>query len=153
MIFRGFGINVFVIATLWSALAYAQDAAAPKALAIPNAEELIQHCWDISEEKRASGVTSVMREGHLDTALCLENEIIAHGSALLTTPPSKEDLQKLLETLRFTYGGLYWDMFNGNRGCNPSCGTLNHTRHNWELAKLYEKILGDIIELRKKYGV
>lgn len=120
---------------------------------IPNAEDLIKHCWDISLEKRSSGNTPLMREGNLDTALCLEHEIIAHASALLTPPPNEADIIKTMETLRFTYGRFYWDMFNGNRGCNPFCGTENHIRHNWELAKLYEKILSDIIELRNKYGV
>ena len=44
-------------------------------------------------------------------------------------------------------------MYNENKGCDFSCGTENHSRHNWEMAKLYEKILTDIIALRKKYGV
>lgn len=121
---------------------------------IPNAEDLIKHCWDISEEKRATPNTAVMRAGNLDTALCLEQEIIKHASALLhKTTKTKTEIIKLMKTIRFSYGGLYWDLYNNNKGCDPFCGTENHIRHNWELAKLYEKILNNIIELRNKYEV
>lgn len=151
-------INTFVLVcafSIWGTLpAIAGGNVGSKAsIQISDAEDLIKHCWDISEEKRSTPNTALMREGNLDTALCLENEIIKHGSALLEPPPTKEDIQKTMKTLRFTYGRLYWDMFNGNRGCNPFCGTENHIQHNWELAKLYEKILTDIIALRKKYRV
>jgi|GEM_PF-4948787 len=35
---------------------------------IPNAEDLIKHCWDISEETRTITNTELNREGNLETA-------------------------------------------------------------------------------------
>jgi len=121
---------------------------------IPNAEDLIKHCWDISEEKRSTPNTAIMRAGNLDTALCLRKQINFHGSILIDeTSLTEKTIETLIGNIHDAYGRLYWILFNENKGCNPSCGTENYIRHNWETAKLYEKILTDIISLRKKYGV
>lgn|GEM_PF-6804327 len=50
---------------------------------IPNAEALIKHRWDISEEKRATPSTDVMLDGHINTTVCLEKEMINHASYLI----------------------------------------------------------------------
>lgn len=121
---------------------------------IPNTEDLIKHCWDISEEKRSTPNTAMMREGHLDTALCLEQEIITHAAALIEeTSMTRKQIVSLINNLHDAYGRLYWMMYNENKGCGFSCGTIHHPRHNTQVALLYEKILWDIIDLRKEYGV
>ena len=125
-----------------------------KTLDIPNAEDLIKHCWDISEEKRASGVTAEMRKGALDSAICLKKEITIQAQALIKdTSITKDEISALLENLNAAYGRLYWLMFNENKACTPSCGTMNHPLHNAYVARAYESILKDIIRLRKEYGV
>jgi len=121
---------------------------------IPNAEDLIKHCWDISEEKRASGVTATMRKGALDSAQCLKKEVAQQIRIFIDEDSiSNDEITELLESLNAAYGRLYWLMFNENKACTPSCGTMNHPLHNAYVARAYEMILKDLISLRKKYGV
>ncbi len=60
-------------------------------------------------------------------------------------------LEKKLEQLRMSYGGLYWSIYNDVKACGNWCGSMYFSFHNSELAHLYEKILTDIIAQRKKY--
>ena len=127
---------------------------AEKKVEIPNAEDLIKQCWKISKEKRDSGITAEMRKGALDSALCLKQEVATQATALIQkTSITKEELSELLDNLNAAYGRLYWLMFNENKACRPSCGTMNHPLHNAYVARAYELILKDLIRLRKEHGV
>ncbi len=117
-----------------------------------DAQKIIDQCWAISLEDRSSGNTQRHRAGHLETALCLEKAIVANASQILRGPEyTAENLKKKFLDLRFLYGRFYWDLNTNNRGCDPFCGTENNVTHNWELAKLYEGILKDVIEKRNRY--
>ncbi|MBF0247565.1 MAG: hypothetical protein HQL36_05770 [Alphaproteobacteria bacterium] len=154
MAVRALGILSFIFAIQWAVPSLAEEAGNARPASIPNADELIQHCWDISEEKRASGVTAEMRKGALESALCLKTEVAAQAEALIkTTSVSKEEISALLENINAAYGRLYWLMFNENKACTPSCGTMNQAMHNAYVARAYEFILKDLIRLRKEHGV
>ena len=120
---------------------------------IPDAQELIDACWAISKERRETGTTGELRGAALDTALCLEEEIHKNASILISESsfPSKH-ISKTLEEIRSSYGKFYWHMYNSVEACYVSCGTIFYSFHNSALAKLYEDILKDIIEQRRKYG-
>ncbi|OEJ65629.1 hypothetical protein [Magnetovibrio blakemorei] len=121
---------------------------------IPNAEELIKHCWDISKEKRAEIYEKSWREGHLDTALCLEQAIIDNASILIYEGfYSREKIESEIRLVGKTYGNFYSAMYNENKACSPSCGTIRHTWHISKISKLYESILEDIIALRVEHGL
>ena len=84
--------------------AFAKDNSTP----IPNAEDLIKHCWDISLEKRSMQNTAMIREGNLDTALCLRQEVMDHTSTLVDdTPMTQNEAQKLIMDLYNAYARLY----------------------------------------------
>ena len=113
------------------------------------AESIIDRCWSISKEDWSSGVTARLRNGYLTTALCLEEEIIRHARYLSNGPElDVEFLRKKMKDLRFLYGRFYWDLGNENQACLPWCGTENKVTHNLKLARLYERILRDVIGLR-----
>jgi hypothetical protein len=112
----------------------------------PDAAVLIKHCWSVSEKSRASGVTSDMRRGGNNTAQCLQHEIVKHASMLIDDGAmTSEDIAQLLNQLSKSYGKLYWSMYNENKACKPSCGTMYRTFHISALTTLYENILKDII--------
>lgn len=139
---------VFLVAAL--AAATVRDAAAGGDLSL-DADGQIAACWAISEDDLASQNTPRQRYGTLQTALCLEKAIAEQGAVLIYDGYlSKQKIAEKLEQIRFAFGGLYWAIYNENHGCMPSCGTIMHSRHNWELAKLYEKILRDMIDERKR---
>jgi len=121
---------------------------------IPNAEDLIKHCWDISEEKRSTPNTALWREGHLDTALCLEKEIINHASHLIYEGfYSRTKIESEIRLIGKTFGNFYSAMYNENHACMPSCGTIRYTWHITKISKLYEQMLTDVIALRNEHGV
>lgn len=118
-----------------------------------DAKPIIAHCWKISLALRSTGSTSAHRNGAMDTAICLENAIAEHATALFAeNEADKKKILQQLEQIRSGYGGLYWSIFNDVKTCDFSCGTIFHSFHNWKLAKLYEKILTDIIAQRNEYG-
>jgi hypothetical protein len=116
---------------------------------IPEAQAIIDACWAISEELRASINTDDIRYGSLKTALCLEAEIARNMDILVDDP--RERIEEHLENLRTAHGGLYWSMFNHVEACDLGCGTIFYSFHNTFLAKLYEGILKDVIEQRMRY--
>ena len=118
---------------------------------VPNAEALIKHCLDISEEKRSSGGTTLMRQGGMDTIMCLEKVIISHASALIVkTAITKEEIAEILKNIRTSYGRLYWNMHNNNKGCFPRCGTENYLSSSGQIMWQFEEILRDVIKLRQE---
>jgi uncharacterized protein len=48
-----------------------------------DAHEIIRECWSISEKDRDSGVTSIMRNGTINTALCLRENVALIAVGLL----------------------------------------------------------------------
>lgn len=120
---------------------------------IPNPDDVISACHEASREKMESGVTAEMRHGALEMALCLE-KAITENAAILVAPDAltPEAIAAKLKALRFAYGNLYWHIYNSARGCGFGCGTMYHVFHNGKLIWLYENMLRDVIEQRRKYG-
>ena len=120
---------------------------------IPDAQALIDKCWAISLDQRSTSSIQLNRRGHLRTVLCLENSILEQikifdfSKYTLTEEQAREKLKEL----RFSVGKLYWAIFNENPGCVPTCGTIYHTRHLWEIAKTLERMLKIMIGRRKEY--
>ncbi|MHA1597380.1 MAG: hypothetical protein ACTSV1_01550 [Alphaproteobacteria bacterium] len=133
------------------ALAGGNDKTRPSEL-IPDAKVLIDACWAISEKLRSSMGTDDQRVGAHKTAICLVEEIIKHADILIDDAAlTKAKIRKKMEALHQAYGSLYWSLYNDVEACDLSCGTLFHSFHNWSLAKLYEKILTDVIKQREEY--
>ncbi|MGH1402712.1 MAG: hypothetical protein ACRBDL_00560 [Alphaproteobacteria bacterium] len=123
------------------------------------AQHVIDACWAISLEAR-SGSTSSARAGILDSALCMEKHIImlAETKLFANDPKATERTKQNIEKLRFSYGRLYWDLFNGLDACmHPvygiRCGTENHTMHNSQYARLLEDVLHDVYKQMARYDV
>lgn len=118
---------------------------AAQARAQARAQKVIDACRAISQEDRGSGVTSRMREGTLNTALCMEEHIImlAKTELFKESPEISEKIEQGLEDLRFAYGRFYWDLYNNTDACMPLCGTFHHVRHSGKYALLLEGILFD----------
>ncbi len=121
---------------------------------IPDAQALIDACWAMSLAKRSSVNNPKIREGILDTVLCLEDVIadqysyFGYSESILT----RKELREKLEALRHSVGRLYWVIMNENPGCIPTCGTIKHTRHLSEVADVLERMIRTMIEQRKEYG-
>ena len=109
----------------------------------PDPQAIIDACWAVSKEDRESPVSERWRDGHLKTALCLENKIIDLldtadvGKSFLTREQAREELKNL----RFSAGRLYWMIYNDNDHCGLSCGTIWHSQHLTEVSKIYEQMI------------
>jgi len=162
MILRLTFFNPVWLAVVVAGLALAPAGARPaNAAEIPDAQALIDGCWEISLEKRSTPTTAIIREGILDTVLCLENVVVDQFrlyNPRLSLPrdndPKTTTIDKVgkkLEELRFSAGGLYWWIFTDNPGCDPTCGTMKHTFHLSENARILERMIRIMIEQRKEY--
>ena len=122
---------------------------------IPDAQALIDKCWDMSLEKRSSGNTSRMRSGHLDTVLCLERVVLDQVEIMFPGVReqnlSREVAQEKLRQLRFAVGGLYWAIYNGHKGCGISCGTIYYTFHLPPISRVLEDMIRAMIDVRNRY--
>ncbi len=120
-----------------------------------DAKALIKPCWDLSEEKRSSGVTATMRQGALDTVLCLEKVILDQVEILLPDGQnlSRAQAEEKLERLRFALGSFYWSIYNGHIGCKGFCGTMWHTAHLNKIAHVLEGVIGDMADQRNQYRI
>ena len=144
-----------VLSGLWTAVSMPTAMAGGPPFEPIDAETLIQPCWAISEEKRASGVTALMRKGTLETVLCLERVILDQVEILFPDGKylSRAQAQEKLKRLRFAYGSLYWFIYNEHQGCDPSCGTMKYVFHLAENAALLEKMIRDMMEQRNQYEI
>ncbi len=117
----------------------------------PEAQKLIDECWAASLEKRSTGGTPEIREGILDTVLCLEGIIEDQFKLYPKHVTAPGEVKERLKALRFAGGKLYWYIYNGNPGCNPACGTMYYTFHLSELARILERMIQEMIHQRVKY--
>ena len=120
-----------------------------------DAKALIKPCWDLSEEKRSSGVTATMRQGTLDTVLCLEKVILDQVEILFPDGEnlSRAQAEEKLERLRFAVGSFYWSLYNGHVGCKGFCGTMWQVLHLAKNADFLEQMIRDIADQRNRYEI
>ena len=120
-----------------------------------DAKALIKPCWDLSEKKRASGVTARMRQGTLDTVLCLEKVILDQVEILFPDGInlSRAEAEEKLERLRFAVGSFYWSLYNGHKGCDGFCGTMWQVLHLAKNADFLEQMIRDIADQRNRYKI
>ncbi|MCE7887209.1 MAG: hypothetical protein DYH13_06875 [Alphaproteobacteria bacterium PRO2] len=99
-----------------------------------------------------------MREGILDTALCLEDHIteLTNKTLFLEDQQYRNETKDDLEKLRFSYGRLYWNLYNSHDRCYDKkrgiqCGSQYHSMHNSMYVDLLSSILVDIYEQLIEY--
>lgn len=111
------------------------------------AQKAIDTCWAISLEDRDSGVTTRMRSGALDSALCMEKHIVELSQKYLfkNNPDKVQRVKEDLEKFRSGYGHLQWMLYNEIDSCfegiNAGCGTMYHSVHNSAYAKSLEDVI------------
>jgi hypothetical protein len=113
-------------------------------------EALVALCWAVSQEDRDSGVTARMVQGTGDTIDCLEEEIVRHATEFLTTK-NEDEIREAVSAIKKSFAEFYWAMYNENKGCDPSCGSIHHVSHVSALAALLEDILRDLFAQRNFY--
>lgn len=122
---------------------------------IPDAQALIDECWEISLDKRSSVNTDRMRSGHLDTVLCLEGLILDQVDQMFIGSDqqylSRKTAQEKLKQLRFAVGGLYWPIYNEHSDCSRFCGTIYQTFHLPPISRVLEDMIRAMIDVRKRY--
>ena len=122
---------------------------------IPDAQALIDACWTISLEDRSSGNTPRMRNGALETVLCLEKVILDQVDILFPDGKymSRKKAQEHLVQISFGLGKLYWSIYNEHIGCDISCGTMFHVMHLPPIADALEDMIRVMISQRQEYGL
>ena len=147
--------TVFAAATviLWTFAAAAVEGtyAAIQKEAVARAKVPIDKCWAASLDKRSNPANPIIRDGMLDTVLCLEGVIEDQFKPYYDTQITASEVKKRLKELRFGAGRLYWYIYNENPGCMPSCGTMNYTSHLSELARILEHMIQQMFHQRVDY--
>jgi hypothetical protein len=119
---------------------------------IPDAQALIDACWDKHRNKLESGVTSEMRKAGIDSAMCIKDEIV-RNFMVLVEDADEDEVHALLFKVNEGAGRFYWMLYNQVTACGGHCGTMFHVFHNAAVAAIYEDILRDVIRQREFYGL
>ncbi|HIC81211.1 MAG TPA: hypothetical protein EYH07_15030 [Kiloniellaceae bacterium] len=141
---------VFCSALMWLTIPSPTMAGGGEPFEPIDAQPMIDACWAQTYELRA-GSTADAREGILRSVLCLEERVLDQFEVLFSpTVLTREEAAKQLDTIRMSYGGLYWKLYNEHQGC-LFCGTQHHTSHVSALARLMEQILHAAVDQRNRY--
>ena len=122
---------------------------------IPDAQVLIDACWEISRKDRESGVTGRMRNGHADTIVCLEEVILDQLQPLFPDGEylSRQKAREYLDMIQIGVQKLYWSIYNEHAGCDPFCGTIYQVFHLSPNARILEEMIRRLVRQRKEYGL
>ena len=110
---------------------------------LPDAQTLIEACWDTSKALRESHDPAQQHTGFDETTNCLDDTIMRlldelhFGNTELSRPAAREELAKLRVASRQIYRMIYRDDLH----CTPSCPEISE---NWPLAA-HAAILEEII--------
>jgi hypothetical protein len=117
---------------------------------ILDAEKIIDACWDMSNEQRASGNPADRAEGNLTSLLCLEEAAKTQIVAFEFKKPANEFARELRDRRDYLLA-LYAKIWNENPGCGRGlCGTANEARPYWAAATFFERMIEIAVYLRKR---
>ncbi len=114
---------------------------------LPDPQAVIDACWAVSKEDRESPVTERWRDGHLKTALCLENKIfdlldtLRFGEFTINREESERDLKKARNALGMIYSMIYFD----SDYCAPNCAPDTPGPDLIRQTALYEQLVRTMI--------
>lgn len=148
-------ILLFSLLALSSCAHSGRDYDAENRRAQDRAQEAIDACWAISLEDRNSGVTSRMRQGTLESALCMKEHIIYLSENVLfkDQPEVQSEVKDSLENIKKGTGRLYWHLHNSHEYCGLSpCGTMYTMFHNSQFAEQMENIIYDFYQKISYYN-
>lgn len=153
---------IFWVVTLILIFCFIQDTQARpndwKEIAKEKAQVVIDACWAISEEDR-NGSNASIRQGHLKTALCMEEHIVNISQQYLfkDDPEQVKRVKDDLERFRSGYGHFYWMLYNEVDPCfnnkQSDCGTVFHSFHNYYYAESLERVVINVYEQLIFYGI
>jgi hypothetical protein len=116
-----------------------------------DAEEMIDHCWDISLALR-SGSTASARRGFVESVACLRKTIVEQALPMfepgVLTPAYAE---WLLIRMADPYAEFFDNLYNSHKHC--FCGTMMTSIDLWAVSRLYEQVLRDVVAQRNAYGL
>jgi hypothetical protein len=116
-----------------------------------DAQELIDHCWEISYELRL-GSTRSTRHGFIETLTCLRKTIVEQTIPMFEPDSwSPAYAEWLLIKMAEPYAEFFDRLYNDHKHC--FCGTQYHNIDLWAVSNLYETVLRDVIDERNKYQI
>ena len=118
---------------------------------IPDHALVVKNCEKTGEELLATGVTSNMRAGALEIALCLERAIKYQMRILVgvTRMDGNVTLTQNMAAIRSNLQMFYSTMYNDVEACGFTCGTMYDGLHNSAVAYIFEGMLKDVLGRRK----
>lgn len=114
-----------------------------------DAQELIDHCWEISFELRSGGTRST-RHGFVETLTCLRKAIVEQTIPMFEPDSwSPAYAEWLLIKMADPYAEFFDRLYNTHKHC--FCGTMYYNIDLWAIAHLYETVLRDVVDERNRY--
>lgn len=147
-----YGAGLAATILIWFALVLPAGAQGENYPPIPNADELIKHCWDISLELRSQTGTGAMEAGGERTARCFEDAVKENMRILLkydnmnSEGKTLDDLMKDIHTSMFLF---YDNLYSNNIACGFTCGNIWGIISRGDLAHFYEMMLKTVLSHRE----
>lgn len=121
---------------------------------IPDADEIIAYCRDTSQERRDTGVTTEMMYANDETIECLAAAIAENMRILVDEDYMKKEdgmgIEESIDAFATATGRLYKNIYNVNRACLGSCGTMWLTSGSNKVIDFQEILLKHIIMHRRE---
>ena len=114
-----------------------------------DAQEIVNHCWDISSALR-SGSTNSMYLGFVETIICFKTKVVELAAPMFDPDiMSPARIEWLLTEMAHPYGEFFERLHNDHKKCY--CGTLVANSRLWGIAELYEQVLRDVVAQRNAH--
>ncbi|WP_337997500.1 hypothetical protein [Oleispirillum naphthae] len=116
-----------------------------------DADAEIERCYVPLKPEFDSGVTARMRNAGNDYAECLNRRVVVHTTALISEASyPRAQIEADLGTLAKTTARFHWRLYNENRACRLSCGTMYHVFGAAAVMGLFERLLREVIQQRNE---
>jgi hypothetical protein len=141
--------------------AIAADDAPPIHHGAAEARDHSGRCWALSRVAREEwsgkiGIESLDDEKDFVAAMhatldCFKDAILGYVPKMFDPKTvSSEQMKARLVRIEGAYANFYWDIYNEHLGC--FCGTQFYRIPYFEIAELYEKMLGDMLNIYRQPG-
>lgn len=115
-------------------------------------QKIIDGCWEISQHKLDTGISSKMMSGMSKTINCLETAII-ENMLVLVGDDRREDITARVKEFSRATGNLNYPIDNERIDCTPSCGSMYRVTNMGVIADHLSSMLENVINAREELGL
>ena len=121
--------------------------------AAPSADAIIEACARTTEALRHSENTELMVMGERRRLACLEKELLRHAPLIIDDAYlSRSRLEALLRSMKKVHETFYEGLYTHAAACDYSCGSRYVAFVPRAMARLYERMVRDVLDNRRRHN-